>query len=39
MPRAVYEPPSDLDCDARAVGVGLAVRNGNDAFWTLDLGR
>jgi uncharacterized protein YkwD len=28
-----------LNCDARAVGVGLAIRNGNDTYWTLDLGR
>jgi uncharacterized protein YkwD len=28
-----------LSCDAREVGVGLAIRNGNDPFWTQDFGR
>jgi uncharacterized protein YkwD len=28
-----------LNCDARGIGVGLAVRNGNEGFWTQDFGR
>jgi uncharacterized protein YkwD len=28
-----------INCDVRGIGVGLAIRNGSDAYWTQDFGR